>query len=48
MPTNPATRGTQPEGVRLYHRQERYARAPRDSRSITLQRAKIDLDPGAS
>jgi len=40
--------GTQPIGVRLDHRQKRNACAPCDRRSITLQRAKIDLDPGAS
>ena len=32
--------------IGLDHRQKRYARAPSQSRSITLQRAQIDLDPG--
>ena len=42
------SRGTQSIGVRLDHGQQRYARSTGDGCSITLQRAKIDLDPGAS
>src|SRR5687768_1744215 len=33
--------------IGLDHRQQRYARATRKSGSITLQRAQVDLDPGA-
>jgi transposase-like protein len=41
------SRGTEPIGVCLDHRQQRYACPSGDGCSITLQRAKIDLDPGA-
>jgi hypothetical protein len=38
---------SEPVRVRLHHRKERHARSGRDRDGITLQRAEVDVDPGA-
>jgi hypothetical protein len=38
----------EPVSIGLYHREEWHSRAPRNRGSITLQRAQIDFDQGAS